>query len=212
MPDTTFITVIRHGETAWNKEAKCQGHLDSPLTRLGVIQAKAVAKQLSGAHFDALYSSDLGRAMQTAEIIAHKLNLQIIADARLRERNLGIIQGLSWDEFREKFPEEAAAYRSGGPDYVIPGGESIRQRYERAVEFFENVAARHPGGKIIVVTHGGIVESIFRRVLNIPLDMKRNFSLFNAGLNIFSVAGGVWRLETWGEIGRLKDIPALDDI
>ncbi len=114
---------------------------------------------------DVLYSSDLGRAMQTARIIAGRLGMDVVTDVRLRERHLGILQGMTMAEFRERHPSEYALFRGPDPDYVIPDGESVRQRYERGVLCAGELAEQHPGQRVLIVTHGGIVESLLRHAL-----------------------------------------------
>src|SRR5439155_26438920 len=113
MQRTQFI-VVRHGETEWNIRGIRQGNLDSRLTEKGMAQAKALAQRLAREKFSALYSSDLGRAVQTAEMIAAVTGQEIVTDARLRERNRGVFQGLNGDEIKEKFPEEYRLHRSPG--------------------------------------------------------------------------------------------------
>src|SRR5205809_708167 len=108
----TQVIIVRHGQTQWNLKLIRQGHLDSPLTEKGMAQAKALAQRLAQEKFNALYSSDLGRAVQTAEMIAAVTGHEIVTDARLRERNLGVFQGLNGDEIKEKFPEEYRFHRS----------------------------------------------------------------------------------------------------
>jgi probable phosphoglycerate mutase len=208
---TTRLIAVRHGETSWNALGKQQGQLDTDLSELGIAQAEAVAEALAEQSIDLLYSSDLGRAMQTAEIIARRLALEILTDSRLRERHLGIIQGLTMAEFRERHPREYSLYRGGDPDYVIPEGESVRQRAERAVVCAEELAARHTGKQILLVTHGGIVESLLRHTLGIDLASPRSFSLFNGSLNSFSVSDGRWQLDSWGDIHHLRHLEATDD-
>jgi 2,3-bisphosphoglycerate-dependent phosphoglycerate mutase len=195
----TAITVVRHGETEWNKLGLHQGFLDSPLTGLGIEQAQNVAVALRKFGFSSLYSSDLGRALQTAEIINRELNQNIIVDQRLRERNLGGLQGLTLAEFQEIYPEDFLKYSTRDPGYILPQGESIRQCYERSIACFEELAERHKNQNILIVTHGGILANIFRRVLEIPLDKKRCFSLKNCSINRFLVMDDEWKLESWGE-------------
>ena len=208
---STVLVVTRHGETAWNLERRAQGHLDSDLTELGLRQAQALAERLAGERFDALYSSDLGRAMNTARAIADRIDLEPTPDVRLRERNLGIMQGLTSAEFRERFPEEYARFRSGDPDYGVPEGESARQRSQRAVEACEDLARRHGGGRILLVSHGGFLDSLFRRATGYPIEEPRRFSIFNAGLNVFQVSGDAWRLDTWGSVDHLRRMGTMDD-
>jgi probable phosphoglycerate mutase len=208
---TTTIIVVRHGETEWNRCGRQQGHLDSPLTDLGVRQAKAIAAGLADREIHALYSSDLGRALQTARIIGQRLSLDVVTDSRLCERRLGALQGLTRKEFADRYPEQAAAFSSGNPDYALPGGESARQQYHRVVECVQELATRHPGQGIAIVTHGGVLKSLFHQAINLPLGGLRRFSLFNASINTFSVNDGHWRLDTWGDIYHLKGIDTLDD-
>ena len=142
---STVLFTVRHAETEWNLARRFQGHLDSSLSPHGIQQAEALAAELAPKHIELIYCSDLGRALHTAQIIAPILSLEIRTEARLRERHLGVMQGLTRQEFREKHPEEAEQFNSGDPDYVLPGGESARQRYTRCIACAEELALRHLG-------------------------------------------------------------------
>ena len=126
----THVIIVRHGQTEWNIAGIRQGHLDSRLTSRGILQAKALGERLSREKFAAIYSSDLGRAVQTAMAIADVTGHEVITDPRLRERHLGTSQGPNGDQIQSRYPEEPRLLRSIGPDYVIPGGESMRQQVE----------------------------------------------------------------------------------
>ncbi|MGE4300951.1 MAG: histidine phosphatase family protein [Victivallaceae bacterium] len=158
---TTILFAVRHGETKWNLEERQQGHLDSGLTERGIRQAEFLAEGLSNKNIEVLYSSDLGRALQTAEIIANKLSLPIHTDSRLRERHLGVMQSLTKKEFSEKFPDIAAQFYTGNPDYILPEGESARQRYNRCIACAEELVQREAGRRILIVAHGGVLNSFF---------------------------------------------------
>jgi len=199
----TRIIIVRHGETEWNIHGIRQGHLDSPLTERGVAQAKALAARLAREKFTTLYSSDLGRAVQTAREISNTTGHEIITDKRLRERHLGIFQGLNAEELSQKYPEERRQFRTMGPDYVIPGGESMRQQVERNVSYLNELAAKHQDEQIVVVTHGGVVSGFFRHTLEISLAAPRRFEFVNAGLNVFAREDGNWLLLTWGDVSHL---------
>jgi probable phosphoglycerate mutase len=199
----TLVIIVRHGQTQWNIRKIRQGHLDSELTEKGVSQARALGQRLARESFTALYSSDLGRAVQTARMITAVTGHEIVTDHRLRERHLGIFQGLSGDEIKDKHPEEYRLHRTLGPDYVIPGGESVRQQVARNVTCLDEIAVKHPGEKVVVVTHGGVVSGLFRHVLNIPLEAPRRFEFVNAGLNVFAYENGNWMLRTWGDVSHL---------
>jgi len=206
----TTIIAVRHGETEWNRVGRQQGHLDSPLTPLGKQQALSMADALFSRSVQLIYSSDLGRAQETATIIAARLNLQVRTDARLRERSLGILEGQTMSQFREKHPPEAASLASGDPDFALPGGESARQRFVRNVECVEEIARKHAGNTVLVVAHGGVLNSFFHKAVQLPLETLRSFSLFNAAVNVFTVADSGWRLETWGDVSHLRTIPTCD--
>ena len=202
--DRTHVIVVRHGETAWNTEKRWQGHLDSPLTPKGMSQAQALARRLTNQRFSALYSSDLGRACQTAQIISAATGHSVCPDARLRERNLGIFQGLTNEEIKTTASLDLyQRYRVRDPDHVVPGGESIRQQVERNIACFEELARKYLGESILVVTHGGVLSALFRHVLSIPLDTPRRFEFPNSSLNIFIYKKDYWTLQTWGDVTHL---------
>jgi probable phosphoglycerate mutase len=145
------LFLVRHGETAWNAESRFQGQQDSPLTALGIAQAEAVAAYLATHTLSALYSSDLPRTLQTASLIALATGLTVIAESALRERNLGIFEGLTRAEVEARHAEAHARYVARDVEYVIPNGESLRQLELRGAEVMERLARRHLGERIAVV-------------------------------------------------------------
>jgi probable phosphoglycerate mutase len=196
-----LVYLIRHGETYWNCEKRLQGQLDSPLTEEGIRQSGALAGRLSAIAFDAVYSSDLERARQTAHIIASTAVKPIVNyDNRIRERHFGNFQGLTWEEISVKYPEEAARELSGNPMNQVPGGESKQQLLARAISFFDDIAGRHPEQKVLVISHGGILNVWTKHVLRLPLGIPRRFHLDNAAINIFEFNGDHWYLKTLGEL------------
>jgi probable phosphoglycerate mutase len=200
----TTLVLIRHGETEWNREGRYQGHQDSPLTGRGVKQAGAVAKALANEPFTAFYSSDLGRAVQTAAVITEAIGTGFRTDIRLREQHYGLLQGHDGQTARKLDPGFFRSLAEGDADYATAGGESRRQRHDRAIFALTDIAARHSGGRVLVVTHGGIVDSLFRHVLEIPFESPRRYSLYNAALNIFGFIDGRWTLRLWGEVSHLE--------
>ena len=208
----TIVYAVRHGETEWNSMGRQQGHRDSPLTENGTRQVRQLAEGLARKKIEILYCSDLGRALRTAEIIAARLSLRVHTDSRLRERHLGILQGLTKNEFEEMYPAEAARFDSRDPDYVLPGGESLRQCLDRCVTGTEEIAAYNAGKNILIVAHGGVLRSYFHKATGTPITGPRRYSLFNASINSFRLSNGHWRLDTWGEIAHLEDLPSLDDL
>ncbi len=206
----TRLTVIRHGETEWNTQNRFQGHLDSKLTALGIKQAEAIADELKGETFDIIYSSDLERAKHTADVIAGRLNMTVHTEQDLREINLGVMQGLIKDEFILKYPEVITNFHAD-PVYVIPDGESKQLFFNRITGVLERITDRHKNHSILLVAHGGVLDIMIRYTFDIPLSAKRNFSLYNASINRFTVNNGEWKLESWGETSHIRDIPLMDD-
>ena len=206
------VTLIRHGETEWNHKGMQQGVLNSDLTDVGVRQAKATADALSRhGSFDEMYASPLGRATQTADIIADKLGMSYTKEENLKERNLGILQGLTIGEFAQSHPQEYKRFASRDPEFIIPEGESSRQRYERGNSCIGAIAARHADQNILVVTHGGIIDGVIRKIMKIALHIPRMYSLYNCGINVISISTDDWRLLSWGDIHHLFHIGSLDD-
>ncbi len=209
---STKLIIIRHGETLWNVEGKKQGQLDSPLTALGIEQAKALAQRLTEESFTVLYASDLGRAYETAEYIAARTNHKIFPEQRLRERNFGIFQGLTAEQIENEYPAENNSYLTNRVDYVIPDGESLRQFYLRVTDFLESLPTLHDGQIVTIVTHGGVIDGWFRFIFDLPLGTVRRAKLWNASLNcIVHEDKGGWTLHTWGDVNHVKSLRHLDD-
>jgi 2,3-bisphosphoglycerate-dependent phosphoglycerate mutase len=211
MPVTRFI-LLRHGETVWNVERRYQGQLDSPLTELGLGQARALADRLPTASIGALYASDLGRARQTAEIISERNGWEVVAHVGLRERHLGLFQGSTREEAKARWPEEYRRLKSGDADYAVRGGESTRALIQRVLATLNEIAARHDGQTIAAVTHGGPLSALLRHALGIPLEVPRRFSRLNASWNSFTVEEGKWLLETWGDTSHWPQGAGRSDV
>jgi len=209
---STKLIIIRHGETLWNVEGKKQGQLDSSLTALGIEQAQALAQRLIEESFTVLYSSDLGRAAETARYIADRTNHKVCLDEKLRERNFGIFQGLTDGQIKNEYPAEYHSHLADRVDYVIPNGESLRQFYARVTACLENLTARTAGQTIAVVTHGGVIDGWFRFIFDLPLEIPRKAKLWNASINCIVHEDAVgWTLHTWGDVNHIKSLRHLDD-
>ncbi|MGH8219693.1 MAG: histidine phosphatase family protein [Steroidobacteraceae bacterium] len=205
------LIAIRHGETEWNIEGREQGHLDSALTPRGIQQSRAVAERLRRGRFSVLYSSDLGRAMQTAEIISSVTGIRIMRDVRLRERNMGIFEGLTKEEIAQNFPAEYSDYRRIGHGFRIPKGESGQERLERSIRVLNAIAERHPTETIVAVTHGGFLMGFFEHMLGVAPGNGWRFRRQHAAYNSFEYVDGVWKLETWNETAHLDQIGSIED-
>lgn len=208
----TRFLLIRHGETEWNLASRVQGHSDSPLTGVGISQAQALARRLAAESFDVLVSSDLSRAFRTAGIIAQRSGHAVIADARLRERNFGLGEGLTYGEIDHEYPEAFSRVRTTDPDYVIPGGESRRQFYVRVKEAFESLAGAHDGRRVAVVAHGGVLASLYRLMHGIAISAPHPIPIPNAALNAVRFEAGVWTVERWGDTAHLEAPESFEEL
>ena len=153
------IYIVRHGETLWNAEGRIQGHTDVGLTDRGREQARATARRLSGIPFDVAYSSDMSRTRDTALIILGERSTPLHSVPELREYNKGVFEGLTPEEYRDRYPDLFQASLVNDPDFAPPGGETIRQCQARMSGFFRKVKKEHPDGNILVVGHGGSLRS-----------------------------------------------------
>jgi len=207
----TRIVLIRHGETLWNKENRSMGHLDSPLSQLGEMQAISIAHRLKSTSFSHLYSSDLGRAIQTAEYISRETGHKVRVEKMLRETNLGIFQGLTCSEKKEKYPMEWSVYNSSEQyEYIVPQGESQRQRTERSVSVMNQFAETHAGETIVAVSHAGILKGFLEHVIGITGNSRNRIIRKSATYNSFIKSSDKWALEVWGDTSHLKMTQALD--
>lgn len=213
--DATTITrlcLVRHGETAWNHERRIQGQRDIPLNPLGRHQAQAAALWLAREPIDALYSSDLSRAWQTAERIAQSTGLACRALPQLRERRYGVFEGLTYAEAEARFPQLYERLHARDPDLQpLAGGESLVALYLRVSAALQQMAVRHPGQTIVAVTHGGVLDIANRLVRHLPLSAPRDFAIPNAGLNWLTLREGKWQIESWADVAHLADL-ALDEL
>ena len=212
---TTELIIIRHGETLWNLENRWQGHQDSDLSPLGLQQVEAVAQRMASVSFDALYSSDLPRAYRMAEAIAATSGCgrgrSVAIEPMLRERKLGAFEGLTSEEIRQQHPAAYEGFAARDPAFVIPDGESLIAKHARAVDVFERIARQHAGQRVVLVTHGGILDSAFRLAVDLPLTVPRRWGLYNASLNVMTHNFDGWRLDSWGDVSHLQRTGTLDD-
>lgn len=206
----TTLLIVRHGETQWNIDQRIQGHLDSPLTDLGRRQTEAAARRLVDARPQALYSSDVGRCLAIAEIVARHLGIDIVEEPRLREWNLGIFEGLTRDEADARYPEETDVFRSRLIDYRIPQGESRRDKHARANDCLDDIARRHAGARVAIVTHGGVLDDIFRHTVGLPIETPRRYHIANAAWNAVTWDGLAMTIDTWNDTSHLCDIATMD--
>ncbi|KAM7263445.1 hypothetical protein ACFE04_001128 [Oxalis oulophora] len=209
-PNIAEIIVVRHGETEWNADGRLQGHLDVMLNDVGRQQAVLVAERLSREpRISAVYSSDLKRASETAETIATRCGVQeVVRDPDLRERHLGELQGLVYKEASVSNPKACQAVSSHRTDKEIPGGgESIDQLFHRCSSAMERISQKHKGERVVVVTHGGVVRSLYDRAC--PNGRSKG-KVLNTSINIFHLSDpNKWVLKSWGDVGHLDGVGYL---
>ena len=204
----TEIWFIRHGETDWNHQRRLQGWQDIPLNDAGRNQAGLLAhrmRQLEDTRFGAIYSSDLQRALHTAEPVSAVLELRVRTEPGLRERGFGVLEGLDYDSLDTKAPEAAAAWKSRDPLRALEGGETLGQFQSRILATVEDIASRHEGERILAFTHGGVLDIIWRHASGVPLNGPRDAALLNVSINRVEVAPRQWRVIDWGDVSHVLD-------
>jgi len=199
----TEIILIRHGETEWNSQKRMQGHSNSDLSSVGQAQIQALGQWMKNVPFDLIYSSDSPRAKQTAESITQFSGHELQFDQRLREKNLGVFEGLTSEEARERHPEVFRLFKTAGSKYVIDEGESTQQLQDRALEIVNEIRIKHPEERVLLVTHGGFIRVVMKHSLGLSLETPTRFLIRNTGVFrlvwedkwLVSQMGGVSHLE-----------------
>ena len=199
---TTFI-LIRHGETEWNREGRIQGHLDSPLTPTGIAQAEACARRLKAEVVDHVVASDLARVKHTAVILATAFDAPIEYEPAFRERSYGIGEGMTFAELDAIHPEMYSSLRTTDPDFTVEGGESRRQFHDRIARAMRAIAETHPGKRVLVVTHGGVLGVIYRWLMKLPIATAYKVDIPNVAYNRVAHCSGNWTLEVWADTDHL---------
>lgn len=205
MKEPTRIIAIRHGETAWNVDTRIQGHLDVPLNERGVWQAEQLGRALADEPLAAIYSSDLSRAHQTASHVAQHTGVELMVEPALRERSFGSFEGKTFAEIETALPEAAQRWRQRDPHFVPSGGESLTQLQARVVDTVSGLAARHPGQLIAVVSHGGVMDVLYRAATRLDLQAARTWALGNAAINRLLWSPQGFSLVGWADTGHLQD-------
>jgi probable phosphoglycerate mutase len=204
---TTHLWVIRHGETAWNAEHRIQGHLDIPLSPTGFRQAACLAERLAHERVDAVYSSELARAWLTALPVAERLGLEVIPEPRLRERCFGVFEGLTLDEIAARHPEAFRLWRARDPAWAMDGGETGQQLIDRVTAALFDLAARHRGQTVALVTHGGVLDVAYRAARALAWDAPREHQMLNASINRLRVTfpPPALSMVEWGDVAHLGE-------
>ncbi|MDL1901148.1 histidine phosphatase family protein [Anaerolineae bacterium CFX9] len=201
------IIFIRPGETDWNRYGRWQGWVAAPLNAHGREQAQALAKFIRNIGLSALYTSDLRRALETAEILAAHLSRPPIPDRRLRERNIGAWQGLTLDEMRAWYPEEYRAMRADSMNYQIESGESRAQVLRRVQEAFAEIVASEQGETVGILSHTTAIKVLLTQI--VPGYDPYAVDIGNTSVTtLHRDAGGDWRLIADNDLSHLEGLPS----
>ncbi|MCV2356807.1 histidine phosphatase family protein [Paucibacter sp. B2R-40] len=209
LDSSTQILAIRHGETEWNRVKRIQGHTDIALSDLGLAQVRLLGLALQEQSIDAIYTSDLQRARQTAQAVielAPHTGLNLRLDPQLRERSFGSFEGLTWEEIAARWPDQSERWRKRDAEFGAEGGETLGEFYQRSVAALTRIAMRHPGQTIVVVTHGGVLDCLYRAATGLGLQAPRTWVLGNAAVNrlLFTPVG--FSLIGWSDASHLEPL------
>lgn len=201
--EVTRLIAVRHGETAWNAELRIQGHLDIALNETGLWQARQAAQALAQESVSMVYASDLARAWETAQAIARPHGVAVAPEPGLRERAFGNFEGRTFAEIEASQPDEARRWRARDPEFAPAGGESLVDFRRRVTGVAARLAARHQGGLVVLVAHGGVMDVLYRSATGQDLQAPRTWALGNAAINRLLWTPQGFTLVGWGDTAHL---------
>lgn len=191
----TRIFLIRHGETEWNRQGRIQGHSNIKLSTEGIHQAQMLAKYSPFMRIDAVYSSDLTRAFDTARVLAVKFNLEVHMVPELREVNFGYWEGKLIADLVQMFPDDFGKFFTDPERCHPPQGETFLQCQARALNALNKIIAAHDDHNVVIVTHGAVIRLIICAALDIPIHKMWAISQSNMAVNILRVDDGEFTVE-----------------
>jgi probable phosphoglycerate mutase len=212
----TDFLLIRHGETDWNRELRFQGRIDIALNDIGLLQAQRLKTYFAqtmlqrSAHrhqIHSVVSSVLQRAHQTAQPIAELLGLETVLDPGLQEQCYGIFEGLTAQEIKLQYPKAWAQWLAFNSQVAVEGAESAQVFHDRVMQTMNTLAAQYVDGHVVVVTHGGVLDMIWRHAQQHTLNGRRVCDIPNAGINHVSCQDGKWQVVSWADTVHLEDLP-----
>lgn len=193
MAVTRFI-LVRHGETAWNREGRYQGQMDIPLNPLGMEQGRKVAEALKDVPIDSCYASPLARSFDTATMCAERHGLPVHKDERLLEINHGEWEGLLASDVKERYPELLAAWHTTVTNVAMPGGEDIEAVRRRSMAALQDYTEKHVGQTLLVVAHDAVNKAVLCDILDVDLTHFWQMKQDNTCINVLEYQDGKWRL------------------
>jgi 2,3-bisphosphoglycerate-dependent phosphoglycerate mutase len=205
----TELTVIRHGETDWNRQHRFQGQIDVPLNAVGLAQADRLGAHLADEPIDVLVCSDLQRALRTAMPLHLPRSLVPQVDPLWREQSFGLLEGLDVPTIRSRHAGLWNRWVRHEADYALPqGGESNTAFHARVMRAMQALLAAHAGKRVVVVTHGGVLDMLWRTAHGLPLHGPRACDIPNTGINRLRWSGGRLQIVRWAEADHLSGLPA----
>jgi broad specificity phosphatase PhoE len=204
----TTILIARHGESDWNRERRWQGHADRPLNERGREQARALAERLAHVELDAVYSSDLRRARDTAAVVADRQGLEVQVMPELREVDVGSWSGLTRAEAEERFPDGFRRWRSGFPGWE--DGETYDAMTDRVVAAVERIGHENEGGRVLVVSHGGPIRAFHAAALGLDVHAYRRLRPVEPNARLSAVCFVDGRLTELCPASEIDDLIARD--
>lgn len=202
----TELLFIRHGETDWNRRACFQGQIDVPLNGNGLAQAERLRTRLAGDPYEAFFSSDLQRAQQTAAPLAAAWGRQPLLVPGLREQGFGEWEGLDFPTIQARYAELWPRWLEHAPEFAAPGGESALQFHRRVLDAVKSLAEQAGSRRVAVVTHGGVLDMLWRTAHGLPLTGQRACAIPNTGINRLRWLDGTLAVDTWADDEHVKDL------
>ncbi|MFB3881623.1 MAG: histidine phosphatase family protein [Armatimonadota bacterium] len=201
------LLIIRHGETAWNRERVFRGRTDVPLSERGVAQAGLLAGELKEARIEAIHSSPLSRAIRTAEPLASLLHLDVVADQRLTDMSFGDWEGRPEAEVKQAEPDALGAWHERPHEFRPPGGESLSEVATRAWDAVDEIAREHPSGRVALFSHRVVCKVIVLTALGAGLDAFWHLRLDTASISVIERAGRSWTATLVNDTHHLHSLP-----
>jgi len=205
------LILVRHGETEWNRTGRCQGIADIKLNDNGIRQVRELALSLKDESITAVYSSDLKRALNTAEEIARHHGLEVNIDTDLREMNQGDLEGLLFTEIRERYAHVLKNWRESPETLKLPKGESLVEVEERAWNAFQKLQRLHHGDTVVAVSHNLTITALLCKITGAGLRGFRNFNLQAACKNIIISGNGTVEVDVLNDVSHLSPLEALPE-
>ncbi len=203
-----LLTLIRHGETEWNRLQKCQGASDIPLNRNGILQAKKLAGSLKNNKIEAIFSSGLTRANETAGEIVKYHALEVGVNEDFREMHQGDFEGVEFSEIREKHSDKLSMWREDPENFRIPGGETFGEVQKRAMNGISTIEKKWRGSQVVVVSHNLTIISMLCKFSGTPISRFREFSVNEASKSVIMYENGNYIVRSINDTSHLDGLTA----